>query len=552
MAISQLNTVFAKHHRIIFGVFSVLIIIAFMDFLTPGTGLLDAFRGNGYNQTAGEIFGKKVSYSELNDQIRLDMLSMQVFMNMPVNQSMREQLENQSFFNLAHLAAARKANIHVSDGEVARFLRNNFRGEDGKFNMTAYRNFVDNYLASEGFNENDLNEAARQYLMMAKFQDSLNASIVTTPGEIELFYNMVNEEFNVLAGEFAAADFAKQVKVDKKALDGYFQANRNKYMIPAKIQALVVAFPYSQYRSQAIKLVKDPELKAFYEQNKQLFSQVKDGKVVVQEFNKVKNQVRSSAIAAKARELAGNAAQQFAGSAYEAIGNVPAEKRLTVFKQQLAAAKLVAKPTGEFNADSKSAGNINEAALVSELAGVFTDIPLSNAVAGKDAAYIGYVTKLTPARNAEFKEVARQVTADFVKAESYKAAVARANEVVAKLNAMPIDTRVARVKAMKKPQFKAIKGFTLMTGSPELGYAAAAVSDLQPGAVAEPVRKIDSVQVLVMASRKAPAKAFKADPMLENMFYSYKRSMAQMQYNSYIASHCKRYAQPAAAQAAAE
>lgn len=552
MAISQLNTVFAKHHRIIFGIFSVLIIIAFMDFLTPGTGLLDAFRGNGPSQNVGEVFGKKVSYADLNEQVRLDMLSLQVFMNMQVNQSMREQLENQSFFNIANLEAARKANIQVSDEEVGRFLRNIFRNEAGKFNMEAYRNFVDNYLASEGFNENDLNKAARQYLTLAKFQDSLTAAAVATPGEMKLFYNMLNEEFTVLAGEFAAADFEKSIKVDKKALDGYFNANRSRYTIPAKVQALVVTFPYNNYRSLAIKQVKDADVKNFYEQNKQLFSEVKDGKVVVQEFKKVKNQVRSSAIAAKARELASNAAQRFAGSAYEAIGNVAAEQRLATFKKQLAAAKLKAVPTGVFNADSKSAGKIAEPALVSELASVFTDVPLSNAVAGKEAAYIGYVTKLEPARNAEFKEVAPKVTADFVKAEAYKAADKRAGEAVAKLNALPIASRVARVKAMQSPKFKEIKSFTLMNGSPELGYAAAAVGDLQVGEVAAPVRKADSVQILILAGRKAPAKAYKADPMMEGMFQNYKRSMIQMQYNAYLASNCKKYAQPAQAQAVAE
>ena len=57
MAISQLNTIFAKHHRIIFSIFSVIIIIAFMDFLTPGTGFVDAFRNNGSRAAAGEIFG---------------------------------------------------------------------------------------------------------------------------------------------------------------------------------------------------------------------------------------------------------------------------------------------------------------------------------------------------------------------------------------------------------------------------------------------------------------------------------------------------------------
>ncbi len=552
MAISKLNTVFAKHHRIIFGVFSIIIIIAFTDFLTPGTGIVDAFRGTGGGQAAGEIFGEKVSYAELGEQIRLDVLSAQVFMNIPINQSMREQLENQSFFNLANLAAAKQAGITASDEEVGRFLRNFFRNEKGSFSAETYRNFVDNYLMAEGFTESDLNEAARQQLILAKFQNAQNAAVIVTPGELKEFYNMLNERFEVLAGTFKAADFEKSVKVDDEVLNTYFAANRGKYLIPASVQALVVEFPYDKYRSQAIKNVKDEQLKDFYEQNKHLFGTVKDGKFEVQEFEKVKNEVRSSAIAAAAREMALNAAQQFGVTAYEAIGNVPAEQRRSVFEKQLAAAHLNATATGKFAADSASAGSFAEPDLVSELAGVFMDMPISNAVPGKQAAYIGYVTEMIPGREAQLSEVKAQVTADYVKFQSMQLTAERASEVAAKLDAIPQANRVARVKAMQEPKFKSIPEFTLLNGSAELGYNSAAVTELQVGELTAPIRKADGVQLLILAGRKAPEKPYAEDQNLEMMYRNYKASMIQMEYSYYLMSNCKRYAVDAEAEAVAE
>lgn len=552
MAISQLNTIFAKHHRIIFGIFSVIIIIAFTDFLTPGTGIVDAFRGTGRGEAAGEIFGKTVSYAELGEQIRTDMLAMQVFMNMQINQSMREQLENNSFYNLANLAAAEQANIAVSDEEVARFLRNFFRDEKGKFNLQTYRNFVENYLRAEGFTEDDLNQAARQYLVLAKFQAAQNASVVVTPDELKQFYNMLNEEYEVLICDIKAADFAKNIKVDAAALESYFAANRSKYVIPAQVQALVVEFPYSKFRSQAIKNVKDQQIKEFYEQNKNLFGTVKDGKFEIPELNKVKDQVRSSAIAAAARELAVNEANKFGTTAYEAVSAVPAEQRLNVFKKQLAAAKLQVQLTGRFAADSTKAGKIAEPELVKELAGVFMDMPISNAVPGEKAVYIGYVTELIPSRPAELKEVKAKVTADYIQQESMKAARTRGEEVAAKLNAMPINTRSAKALADKTNKFKALKKFTLTSGSPELGYNIGIVTNLQPGEVAPVIAQADGVQVLMLAARKAPAEAYKADKNLEAMFRNYKQSMLQMEYNAYLNANCKRYAQPAEAEAVAE
>ena len=63
MVIRKLNSFFHKHSRILFGAFTVLIIIAFTDFLTPGR--IGGCSADGA-QTAGTAFGKKVSYNELS------------------------------------------------------------------------------------------------------------------------------------------------------------------------------------------------------------------------------------------------------------------------------------------------------------------------------------------------------------------------------------------------------------------------------------------------------------------------------------------------------
>ncbi len=551
MAISQLNTVFAKHHRIIFGVFSIIIIIAFTDFLTPGTGIIDAFRGTGAGQAAGEVFGRKISYAELNDQMRLDMLTLQFLQGRQVDSSMREMLETESLCNLGYLEAARRADIAVSNDEVKNMLRVLFAGQDGKFSLQIYKNFVTNILPQQGFTEEDLTAAIKQYLTINKLQELQSASVTVTPGDLQMIFNMQNEEFEVIACEINAKDFNKSVKVDAKALDAFFQSRRNQYVIPAQLQALAVEYPYNKYRSAAIKLVKDPQLKAFYEQNKQLFATVKDGKMIIPELDKVKDQVRSSAIAAAARQMAVEEAQKFSVAAYEELNKVPAEKRLATFKKLLADKKLNAKATGKFTSDSKTAGTIAEGALVKELLSVM-DMPLTNAVAGSNAAYVAFATEFVPSRNAEFKEVQAQVTADFINAESYKAAEMRAAEIAAKLNAIQPSARVARAEAMQSPKFKAVGKFTIMSGSPELGFAAVEVLNLQPGEIAKPFRKATGVQLLMLKSRKNSNKEFKTDPMLEMMCRQYKTSIQMMAFRTYIGNNCKKYAQSAENQAVAE
>ncbi|MBE6370166.1 MAG: hypothetical protein E7056_08420 [Lentisphaerae bacterium] len=545
MAISQLNVLFTKHHRIIFGVFAVLIIMAFVlaDWVGSGTG--GCSRGS--MPAAGEIFGKEVSYAELNNQMHRDILALRVFMNVPVSGAMREQLENFSFLNLAHLAVAEMDNITASDEEVAVFLRSRFVDEKGNFSNKIYKDFVAGYLAAEGYTAEDLTEAARQQIILDKLRFARTGNIVVTPAEVKEFYNLLNGEYEVMAAEFKIADFEKSVQVKDDALNNFFMQKRDNYVIPAKAQALVLEMPFAAYRSQAIREVKDEQLKAFYEQNKQLFSTVKDGKVETPEFEKVKDQVRSSAIADAARTLAINAVNDFTSQAYEKIAEVAPEKRLEVFKKCLADAKLKVKSTGVFSANDQQAGSIGNAELVKELTAITADIPISNCVIDDKAAYSGYVTELVPARPAELAEVKAAVTKDYITAEAIAAAQARAAEVAAKLNAIPVEGRIARVQASKDPKFTAVPKFTLATGSQELMQNSMMVADMLPGEISEPLMTFNqSFQLLVVVKRNAPAKAYTDDPAVEAQCRSFKQAIAQQEYDSYINANCKRFVQPSA------
>lgn len=68
MIIKKLNTMFHKHSRWLFGGFTIVIIISFMGFLTPGQFGCDGF-GSGSGMTVGTAFGEKVTLGDL-EQIR--------------------------------------------------------------------------------------------------------------------------------------------------------------------------------------------------------------------------------------------------------------------------------------------------------------------------------------------------------------------------------------------------------------------------------------------------------------------------------------------------
>ena len=82
--------------------------------------------------------------------------------------------------------------------------------------------------------------------------------------------------------------------------------------------------------------------------------------------------------------------------------------------------------------------------------------------------------------------------------------------------------------------------------------AAGAVTQLVAGELSEPVQTPAGTQLLLLVSRKVPAKGYTADPMMEAMCRNYKSQMQQMEYENYLNSNCKKYAQSAEAQAVAE
>ena len=164
MVIKKLNNLFHKHSRILFGAFTVLIILAFTDFLTPGniSGCDSAS-----NTQVGTAFGKKVSADDLQKTYRdLSLYAMVVYggeMNFEARRI---------FYQFCQIKRAEQLGITVSDAEIAEKIRKSpIFGE--KFSVEAY----DKFLKDRGLNPADLNEAMRQNMKVEKMLENLTDSV---------------------------------------------------------------------------------------------------------------------------------------------------------------------------------------------------------------------------------------------------------------------------------------------------------------------------------------------------------------------------------------
>ena len=72
MAITKLNNVLVKHGKIMFGIITAIIIVAFVWFFTPGAdgSILFGSNPNSPDAACGETIGQPIKNQDINDVIK--------------------------------------------------------------------------------------------------------------------------------------------------------------------------------------------------------------------------------------------------------------------------------------------------------------------------------------------------------------------------------------------------------------------------------------------------------------------------------------------------
>ncbi len=495
MIIKKLNSLFHRHSKWLFGIFTLVIIVSFLGFLTPGQFGCDYF-ANPNSQQVGVAFGKKVSMDDIRRQTERQM----AFMHVVWGLSTQDIKLDQAFQLLCYVRAAQNANLAVSDREVADFIKTvpSFQ-TDGKFDHKKYELVMSN-LARFGLKVGEFNEAVRDQLLAQKLSNQAMINVIATPLEAEALYKLINSKNKVRIAEFKAADFVKKVEIKGDDLKAYFDKNKTAYSITGNVTAKVIEFPFAQYKAAAEKTATDVELEKFYNKRKELF--VKNDKP--QEFAKIKADVKVKYIADKTAELARRAAYEFAAAASQLINDD--QNKLQAFADLAAKSKFKVVEAVKVDFDDEVIGNIKSKDLVKALSSAVETSPLTKPVIGADGVYIGFMTEKIATRPAEFNEVAKKVTGDFVKAMSLVAAQEAATAASAELNA--IADEAARAKAfneLKNCSFKDVE-FSMVDQKNMAGYdlAAMVASGLNVGAVSQALNNPNGAYLVEMVKVTAP------------------------------------------------
>ncbi len=409
MVIKKLNSMFHKHSRWLFGIFAAVIIIAFMDFLTPGRGGC-AFSGGPENQKVGTAFGKKVTYGELLDLDR----DFQVFESLTGNRFQRE-VRTLFYFHCV-LKRAEQLGFTYADKDIAAFVRvfPQF-SENGKFSQAKYNE----YLKNNQLSSSDLVNAIRNCMIVQGLPGALSRDVTVTDQEVEAIYKSNFPRVAIRAFQVKGDEFAKLVKIDDAMLKKYMSEHKADYVVPGKLDALVVELPSAPYKAAAEKSVTDKFVEDFIKERGFTGADVKT--------------IRPILVEQKAGELAAARMNAFYRAVVTAMDEAkePA-KRAGIFRNIAADNKLTVIEAKNVLFQSQKIDQIESPELIAELRSMplsDTISPLTRPRRSANGVVVAFLQNRIMPRAMTFEEAKAKLTADFRKAESVKLARIRAKEL---------------------------------------------------------------------------------------------------------------------------
>ena len=539
MVIRRMNTVLVKHNKILFGIFSVIIIISFVWFFTPGLdgSLLFGGAGASPNAEVATVFGKKITNKQYQQAYRDRVLVLEAMTGRDPSQ-FHNYIEQTLIQEIARETAADVLGISATDEEVGNFIRNAcavFRGKNG-FDPELYKKFAQNIQEREGRSIAEFENLIRRMLSADKVASELTKGIYLTPDEKERMAVLLKEKFNARLIEFPFANYknikrgsaeAKAKGLGETDMLNYYKAHEKQFMTAPLMKALIVRFPYApaNYAPTA------KEIEAYYKAHENDFK--KAGKV--QPLAQVRNQVAEAIRQEKGRLKAQQDAKNFRDALYSASESVenPA-KQIDLLKKLAAQRKLQLIQTDWFNAQTADLKGIGkEPALVAAL---FRTNPKHNplltaSLRGNQGVYVAGSTAIQPSVPAAFKDVQGKVwdalLADYAKRAASEAAHNFSHQVAAKANAAKELPELAKKAGGKLSD---LKNFTRETQNetPVRMFAMQLAVRQQDKTISQPESTNDSMVLVYLDGRTQPTAAEKAEALKQiDAMLNYSKMMMQ-------------------------
>ncbi|MEO6006090.1 MAG: peptidyl-prolyl cis-trans isomerase [Opitutus sp.] len=511
--ISWIQKTFHRHFRSIFAVLLAIVIISFVFTIGAAPGIGRAER----HSLERRVFGYNLGSQE--DQSRLfgdASLSAQLQAGFAPESA---ELQSYAFQRAASLALADQLHIPPpTKAEVAEFIKSLrvFTGQDGQFDQSRYKSFVDSLKTNPGLTESTASRVLSDDVRAGKVQKLLAGPGYVLPADVKTQLEQADASWTLGVATVDYASFKPNVNVTDAALATFYEENIFRYEISPRAEVSYAEF--SALPLMATINVTEADVRAYYDENPSRFPKPPadpkaDPKVAPKsdpaaDYAAVRPQVETTLKLERARRAATKAASDLSYELYQAK-LAPGTPQ---FEQYLKAHNITLRPLAPFTREAGPSELGGSQEIATEAFKLNKDRMLSDAVASPTGAVILVWKDVQPARKPLLNEVREKVAADYVEGEKRKQFVEIGRKVRSTIEARlkagdAFDKAVAAAASAVsvKIDAKSLAPFTRRQPPQDIDYSVfGALQRLEKGAVSDMIIAKDHGLLVYAADKKLP------------------------------------------------
>jgi len=251
MVIMKMNTVLVKHSKVLFSVITIIIIISFVWFFTPGTDGSLLFSAGRSNKIAGRIFDTDITRNELSAHISSRALVLASFRG-GNPQNYLGEVSVDALPHYAMLLTARKLGITISDDELIGYIKQMpiFMNDSNVFDPAHYALFEQNLLIPNRLTKHDFEEAIRSALTVAFLPQRFSETALVTSGEVDEMIMIALGGVQYRLVSFSYENMVQGLTFSEQDLLNFHNANPASFMAEPTVNAEIAVFLNSDYQSE--------------------------------------------------------------------------------------------------------------------------------------------------------------------------------------------------------------------------------------------------------------------------------------------------------------
>ena len=418
--ITWIQLVLQKHHKFVFSVLLVAIVIAFV-FTIGSVPFFGDSQGGGAKQNKefyGFDFSNEAVVNNLQNAVYYEII---LSGQQPQSQEQFTQLMLRQAY--ARFLADKLGILQVSQAELTEYIQSSplFAGKDGKFDAESFKKFVAARLASTRMSEEYLSSILAQNALVAKVVKLLGGPGYMPKFEVEREYAQMYGKWDFNMAVLSMDKFKPEIKPTQEVLQKYFKDNIEAYRIGEGVVLETVFIPSADFAKQVVPT--DAEMASYFAANSSKYATTKDGKPYSPKLEEVKSKVKADMVEANSLVKATHVAEELVLKVYEA----EAKKGSAEFKKIIADAKVVLKKSSPIR--------VTDSALPK-------DIPTQVAVEGLklddnrfytdpipagDGVWVAFLSEKLASYLPKYDDVKAKVLENYVSAEKSRLFNERAN-----------------------------------------------------------------------------------------------------------------------------